>query len=300
MRLGFHMPVAGGLLGAVQASVALGLGCLQIFTGNPRGWSPKPLDPGLAADFSQAARQAGLDPVVAHAPYLINLASPDEALWAKSVASLADQLGRARALGAAAVVVHPGSRGGREPAWGLDRVAEGVAAALKRAGEGVACWLENTCGAGGQIGGSLEELAGLLARLEGLPVAVCLDTAHAWGSGYGLDKAAAVRAFLDRVEATAGLENVTLWHLNDTRHALGSRRDEHQHLGKGLLGRAGVAALLAEPRLAGATMVMETPTEPPEGRLADLKLARAILRQAGVAGTADRGRGAGEAKRREV
>jgi deoxyribonuclease-4 len=280
------MPVAGGLLRAVEASAALGLGCLQIFAGNPRGWSPKPLDPGLAADFSRAARRADLDPVVAHAPYLINLASADQALWEKSVAALADQLGRARALGAVAVVVHPGSRGGREPAWGLDRVAQGVAAALRQAGPGAACWLENTCGAGAQVGGDLADLAGLLARLEGLPVAVCLDTAHAWGAGYRLDNAPAVEEFLDRVEEALGLHRVALWHLNDTRHALGSRRDEHQHLGQGQLGKAGVRALLGAPRLAGAAMVMETPAEPPEGRLADLKLARAILRRRGGAGPA--------------
>lgn len=282
MRLGFHMPVAAGLVKAVEASAGLGLACLQVFAGNPRGWSPKPLAPELAADFVRAADRAGLDPVVVHAPYLINLASQDEALWDKSVAALTDQLQRARALGAAAVVVHPGSRGSREAAWGLGRVAEGVATALARAGEGVGCWLENTCGAGGQVGGSLEELAGMLALLEGLPVAVCLDTAHAWGAGYCLDGAAAVGGFLDRVEVVLGLERVALWHLNDTRHALGSRRDEHQHLGQGLLGRAGVRALVAEPRLARAAMVMETPTVPAEGRLADLKLVRGILRRAGA------------------
>jgi deoxyribonuclease-4 len=128
--------------------------------------------------------------------------------------------------------------------------------------------------------------------LPGLPVAVCLDTAHAWGAGYRLDAAKAVGGFLDRVEAELGLDRVALWHLNDTRHALGSRRDEHQHLGQGLLGRAGVRALVAEPRLAGAAMVMETPTVPPAGRLADLKLVRAILRRAGGARGAQRpGRG---------
>ncbi len=276
MRLGFHMPVAGGLLGAVRASAELGLGCLQIFSGNPRSWSSKPLDPTLAAEFALEARRKGLKPVAVHAPYLINLASPDEALWNKSVEALAEQLLRARALGAAAVVVHAGSRGRQEPARGLARVATGVERALKLAGKGAACWLENTCGGGTQVGSTLEELAELLRLLAGLEVAACLDTAHAWGAGYRLDGERWVRAFLGEVERTLGLERVALWHLNDTIHPLGSRRDEHQHLGRGRLGRAGVRALVSEPRLRGAALVMETPVDPPQGRLGDLALARVL------------------------
>lgn len=276
MRLGFHMPVAGGIKGAVRASADLGLGCLQIFAGNPRSWSPKPLDQALAEEFASEARLAGLKPVAVHAPYLINLASPEETLWAKSVEALADQLRRAQSLGAAAVVVHPGSRGPQARDWGLERVATGVARALDLAGEGAACWLENTCGAGGQVGSTLEELAGLTRLLAEHKTAICLDTAHAWGAGYRLDGARGVRGFLDQVERNLGLKHVALWHLNDTIHPLGSRRDEHQHLSRGRLGRAGIRALVTAPRLKDAALIMETPTEPPEGRLEDLALVRSL------------------------
>ena len=279
MRLGFHLSVAGGLLQAVKGARALGLECLQIFAGNPRSWSQRPLLPAQALDFRRQARLAGLMPVTVHAPYLINLASPQEDLWQRSVTMLADQLGRATALGAQAVVVHPGSRGHGDLAWGLERVAQGVALALGQAGPGAACWLENTAGGGGQIGGTLSQLAWLLRRLQGLAVGVCLDTAHAYAAGYHLEDAAAVGRYLNRVEGLLGLERVGLWHLNDILHAKGSRRDQHTHLGRGRLGQGAFRALLAEPRLAQAAAVMETPKDSRWADRRNLAFLRRLQRQ---------------------
>lgn len=279
MRLGFHLSIAGGLPRAVREAQALGLGCLQIFAGNPRSWSQRPLDPAQAIDFRRQAGLAGLHPVSVHAPYLINLASPDQDLWRRSVDMLADQLGRAQALGAQAVVVHPGSRGQRDLTWGLERVATGVAQALAQAGPGAACWLENTAGGGGQLGGTLSQLAWLLERLGGLPVGVCLDTAHAHAAGYRLSRPGEVGRFLDRVEELLGLERVGLWHYNDILHPRGSRRDQHTHLGRGRLGVAAWAALLADPRLAGAAAVMETPKDSPWADRRNLAFLHRLERQ---------------------
>lgn len=279
MRLGFHLPVAGGLLRAVGAARSLGLECLQIFAGNPRSWSQRPLDEGLARDFARQAREAGLSPVTVHAPYLLNLASPQEDLWRRSVEGLADQLRRATALGARAVVAHPGSRGDRPLAWGLERVATGVAQALGQSGPGAACWLENTAGGGGQMGGTLSQLSWLLARLTGLDVGVCLDTAHAHAAGYRLEDTAAVERFVERVEGLVGLERVGLWHLNDTLHPRGSHRDQHTHLGRGRLGPGAFGALLAQPGLAGAAGVMETPKDSPWADRRNLAFLRRLQRQ---------------------
>ena len=279
MRLGFHLPIAGGLLKAVGAARTLGLDCLQIFAGNPRSWSQRPLDQDLAGQFRRQAGLAGLRPISVHAPYLVNLASPDQELWQRSVALLADQLRRAQALGAQAVVVHPGSRGQRDLAWGLERVAQGVALALEQAGPGAACWLENTAGGGGQVGGTLSQLAWLLERLPGLDVGVCLDTAHAYAAGYRLAQTTEVGRFVDRVQGLLGLERVGLWHFNDTLHARGSRRDQHTHLGKGRLGRPAFAALLADPRLAEAAAVMETPKDSRWADRRNLAFLRRLERQ---------------------
>ncbi len=268
MRLGLHLSTAGGPERAAKEAARLGLDCLQIFAGSPRTWSSRPQDPQRAAAFAAGCRAAGLSPVVVHAPYLINLASDDDALWERSIAALADQLARAGALGCQAVVVHPGSRGGRSLEWGLDRAARAAARALAAAPQGVELWLENTAGGGGHLGGRLSELAGLLQRLQGLPAAACLDTAHAWGAGYRLDGPRALGRFLTRVQRTLGLEAVRLWHLNDTDSPLGSHRDRHQHLGRGLIGREGFGAIMRARRLAGAAGVMETPKN---SRWADLR-----------------------------
>ncbi len=263
MRFGFHLSVAGGPQRAARKALELGLGCLQVFAGNPRGWRHKPLDEEQAAQFRRLCARGGLEPVVVHAPYLLNLASPENELWQKSVAALAEQMERARLLGARAVVVHPGSRRGRSLEWGLARVARGVAEALERSQGRVECWLENTAGGGGQVGGTLGQLALILERLAGAPAAVCLDTAHAWGAGYRLDGPRPLARFLDRVEALLGLERVRLWHLNDSLAPRGSHRDQHTHLGQGRLGTEGFRAIVKEPRLGQAAFVMETPKDRP-------------------------------------
>ncbi|MFH1035864.1 MAG: deoxyribonuclease IV [Pseudomonadota bacterium] len=275
------MSIAGGLVKAVEGARAMGLGCLQIFAGNPRSWSQRQLDEAQALDFKNQARLADLNPVSVHAPYLINLASPDQQLWQRSISLLADQLRRARTLGARAVVVHPGSRGARGLAWGLERVAAGVAQALDLAGPGAACWLENTAGGGGQLGGTLSQLAGLLERLPGLPVGVCLDTAHAHAAGYRLSRTGDVGRFLDRVDGLLGLDRVGLWHFNDIPHARGSHRDQHTHLGRGRLGGQAFAALLADPRLAEAAAVMETPKDSRWADRRNLAFLRRLERQIG-------------------
>lgn len=244
---------------AADQAARMKLSALQIFSGNPRGWQRKPLDPETAVRFRTATARAGLDPVVVHASYLLNLASDDRRLWTRSVDGLAEELDRARELGASAVVVHPGSRGHRPLEWGIDRVARGAARALEKAGEGCALWLENTAGGGGQMGGTLSQLRLMLDRLKGLPVGVCLDTAHAWGAGYHLDQADGVHRFLDQVGAVLGLKRVKLWHFNDSDRQRGSKADRHTHLGRGLLGAQGLGALVRDPRLARGAFIMETP-----------------------------------------
>ncbi|MCF8066453.1 MAG: deoxyribonuclease IV [Desulfarculaceae bacterium] len=261
MRLGIHLSVGGGPMRAAREARFLSLECLQIFAGTPRTWKQKPLKKADALAFRRAAGEAGLSPVAVHAPYLINLGAGDHALWRRSYQALASQLKRAAALGATAVVVHPGSRGKRELEWGLERVAEGARRALEAAGEGAALWLENTAGGGGHLGGDLGQLAQLLERLEGLPCGAVIDTAHAFAAGYVIDGFEQARAFVDQLDAELGLGRVKMWHLNDTDFPAGGRRDRHAHLGKGLLGEGCFAALMSDQRLASTGGVMETPKD---------------------------------------
>ena len=235
------------------------LDCLQIFATSPRVWKQRAIPQSEADSFALACRQAHLNPVVVHAPYLLNLASPDAKLWQRSTSALAEQLARADLIKARAVVVHPGSRGEKPLDWGLERVAKAVTNALSQARGAVQVWLENTAGGGGQIGGALAQFGELRRLLQGQAVGFCLDTAHAWGAGYHLESADAARRFVDRVDQILGLEAVKLWHLNDTSRLRGSRRDQHQHLGRGLVGRDGFLALVCDPRLKNAPGVLETP-----------------------------------------
>jgi len=282
LRLGIHLSVAGGPMRAAVEAKALGLECLQIFSGTPRTWKQKPLKKADAQAFARAVAQAGLDPVVVHAPYLINLAAGDHALWRRSYQALAAQLKRAAALGATAVVVHPGSRGKRELAWGLDRAAEGARRALEAAGPGAALWLENTAGGGGHLGGELGQLAGLLERLEGLAVGAVIDTAHAFAAGYALDGYERARAFVDLLDAELGLERVRMWHLNDSDFPQGGLRDRHTHLGRGLLGEGCFAALVEDKRLVGMGGVMETPKDTRWADRRNLAFLRRLRRRAGT------------------
>ena len=279
MRFGIHLSIARGLGRAAKRARDWRLECLQIFAGNPRGWAQRPLDPKLAASFAHQCQESDLRPVVVHAHYLINLASPNDLLWHKSWKALAQQLERARLLGAAAVVVHPGSRGKADLEWGLDRVAQGVTKALDTAGPGVECWLENTAGGGAQLGGGLEQMAGLMERLDGRPVGVCLDTAHAWGAGYHLDQALGMKAFVDQAENLLGMGKIKLWHLNDSTRLCDSGGDQHQHLGRGRVGEAGFAALVGDPRMAQAAGVLETPKDTPWADRRNLAFLRRLRRR---------------------
>lgn len=259
MRFGCHLSVAGGLPKAAQQAQVLGLDCLQVFATSPRIWKQREIPQAEADSFAKACRKAKLDPVVVHAPYLLNLASPDPDLWERSIAALVDQLGRANLIKAKAVVVHPGSRGEKPLAWGLKRVARAVGKALAAAKGRAEVWLENTAGGGAQIGGTLAQFGELKIFLHGRAVGFCLDTAHAWGAGYRIDDAEHTRRYLDRADQIIGLDDVKLWHLNDTSRLRGSRRDQHQHLGRGLVGREGFFALVGDPRLKKAAGILETP-----------------------------------------
>ena len=264
-RLGAHLPIAPGPLDAVKRAHAIGASTIQVFADNPTAWRRRSEPSPQLEPFRERAREWDIRPVAIHASYLVNLPGPDAATFERSVAMLATELAGAADFGARFVNVHIGSHRGTGVGTGIARLADGIAAVMAQAPRRTATLvLENSAGGGGGLGTTLGELAAIAASLEtrGIgrdDVAFCLDTAHAWGAGIDIGRPAAVDVFLDEFDERIGLDRLVLVHLNDTRSALGSRTDRHEHLGAGRIGADGLARVLRHPRLIHAAYVLETP-----------------------------------------
>jgi deoxyribonuclease-4 len=269
--LGAHQSIAGGFTRAVDRAVETGCTSLQIFTRNINQWRVAPLDAGEAAAFRAAVRVAGLAFVVAHDSYLINPASADAALRARSIGGLVEELRRAEALGIRWVVAHPGAAGEQPVARAVARAAAGIATALERTSELAAGILvETTAGQGSCLGATFEEIGAILEHVDAVPglrrrIGVCLDTCHVFAAGYPLAPRAALDDTLRRFDRAIGLGRLKLIHANDSKRELGSRVDRHEALGRGKIGREAFGLIVNHPRLAGIPIVLETPKEGPDG-----------------------------------
>jgi deoxyribonuclease IV len=266
MRLGRHMPTHSNAAKAAEIASQLGCNSIQIFAGNPTGWRPTADNPASQAAFAQAAHDYDLDPVVIHAAYLINLASPDEVIWQKSIALLRWTLQRGELLGTTYVVFHTGSHKGSGVDAGLARIAEAIALILPETPPSVMLLLENDVGGGHSLGHSFEQIGMVLNVLPQYEdrLGVCLDTAHLWGAGHDISTADLVQQLLQRFDDIIGLKRLKVIHLNDTVMALGSHRDVHSRLGEGIIGEEGLRALLCDPRLKHVTLLLETPIKTDE------------------------------------
>jgi deoxyribonuclease IV len=263
MRLGRHMPTGSQAVKAAEIAHRIGCQAIQIFASNPTGWTPTRGGEDVCMAFAEAARKYDLDPVVLHAPYLINVASPDETIWEKSIALLRWTLQRGELLGATYVVFHVGSHKGTGVETGVVRVAQALARILPETPSQVMLLLENSVGAGNVLGGKFEHLAAILALLpdHASRLGVCLDTAHLWGAGHDISTASLTLDVLHHFDETVGLERLKILHLNDTEKSLGSQRDVHARLGEGIIGTEGLRTLLTDPRLAHIAVLLETPIQ---------------------------------------
>jgi deoxyribonuclease-4 len=261
-RLGRHMPLDPNPLTAFSTAQSLGCTAIQIFVGNPRGWAIPSANPKTDATWIERLNDLNLAPITIHAAYLINLASATEITRSRSQELLRWTMQRGAALGAEAVVMHIGSHGGNGEVIGIERLESGIRAVLKDLEPGPRLLLENDVGAGKTIGSHFEAMAEVLARLDtdqGNRLGVCLDTAHLWGAGHDIGSSDGTQATLDMIDAAFGLNRVHVIHLNDTSVALGSHRDLHKRLGEGIIGTEGLRKFLNDPRLAQATVLLETP-----------------------------------------
>lgn len=260
-KLGAHMSTAGGVSKAYERGRSIGCDTIQIFTRNQNRWDSKPLDPAEVLRWREAANATGIGPAIAHSSYLINLGSPDEALWEKSIDALIDELQRAEALGLLGVVLHPGAHMERGEEAGIARVAAGLDRAhAATANFATLTLLEITAGQGTALGCRFEHLAAMrsLAADAGR-VAICFDTCHAFASGYDFRTPAEYAAMMEHFDRTIGLDLIRCFHFNDSKGGLGSRKDRHEHIGKGAIGLDGFAQILSDRRFAGVPMILETP-----------------------------------------
>ena len=266
---------------------------MQIHASSPRTWRTPDRDPGEYEQLRALRLEHGIDPLFLHAVYLINLASDDDRIYEASLRSLSWSLTAAARLGAAGVVVHPGSHTGRGFETVRARVAGALQHVLENSPRGPKLLLENSAGGGGSIGSSFGELNAIVSDLGApIEVGICLDTAHAFAAGFDLRSDGGVRRLLDDIDAGPGLDRVAVLHLNDSKSALGSHADRHENIGAGLIGREGFAMILSRAELAGIPLVLETPN--PERRRDDMAAVRAMCSAKVLPPVEDGGDGKGE------
>ena len=261
MKFGAHMSISGGLHKAFGHGERAGCDTIQIFSKNQQQWRGKPLLDQDIALFKAEQQRSGLGPLIVHDSYLINLASPKDELWEKSIAAFADELERCHALGIPYLVTHPGAHMQAGEEAGLQREAIALNRLLDAGvGGDTTILLETTAGQGTCLGHRFEHLAYLIEQAsQPQRVAVCVDTCHMLAAGYDIrtpEGCAAAFAEFDRV---VGLDRIKAFHLNDSQKDLGSRVDRHTHIGEGCVGLEGFRAIVNDPRFADLPMILETP-----------------------------------------
>lgn len=293
IRVGFHVSIAGGISNSVDNGLKIGCSAFQIFTRNPRGWAAKPLVDEDVEKFRAKLAKSPISPeaVIAHMPYLPNLAAPDGELYKKSVDTLAGEVQRCSTLGIPSLVIHLGSHLGKGTEAGISQLVKACKYALDTYGKNASfhanhskqkrnkknapfrILLENMAGQKNSIGGRFEEIRLLLDNLKPKGYfGVCLDTCHVFASGYEMRKEKDVEKMLSQFDSTVGLKELKVLHLNDSKGDLNSKIDRHEHIGLGKIGKEGFAALLQHKSLRNLPMIMETPVDEQRNDVANLKV----------------------------
>jgi deoxyribonuclease-4 len=283
MLIGAHVSPAGGLPKAIERGVQRGCRAIQIFNQSPRMWKPTTYREEDIAAFREAMAASPIDAVLIHAVYLLNCASDDPDIRAKSLTSLTHSLRVGHEIGSSGVVLHPGSAKTGDVKSAIARAGETIGEALRES-EGCELHLENTAGTGGTLGRSFNELAALLDASGGEErLGVCLDSCHLLASGYEIRTATSMSSVVREATRKLGRGKIRSLHLNDSQTPLGSNRDRHANLGAGELGEAGCMAFLSTPGLQKLPCVLETPGENREGSGRE-EIALAVkLRERGIA-----------------
>ena len=264
LKLGAHMSIASGVSYALRRAASVGSNAVQVFTKNNRQWQGPPISQADIERWQSEISIHQIHAAVSHASYLINLASPQDPLWEKSIAAHQDELERAHAYAIPHVVLHPGAHTGSGTEAGIARVAAAlnrIHAATPECNDTMTL-LELMAGQGSTLGSSIAELRRIIDLVdERSRVGICVDTCHAFAAGYDLRTYEGYNAMLDELDRELGLEVLKCWHFNDSKGGLGSRLDRHTHIGEGEIGEEGFRFVLNDPRWIGVPMLLETPKE---------------------------------------
>lgn len=261
VRFGAHMSVAGGLENAFTAGVEVGCDCLQIFVKNQRQWKAAPLSEDQISRYKETASATKLALVVAHASYLLNLASPVSEARTKSVRAMIDELQRCEALGVSALIFHPGAHMDDTMQNGIKRIAKSLNEVHQAcAGFNTTILLETTAGQGSAIGWQFDQLSDIFDQTKQPELlGVCLDTCHLFAAGYDFRKPQGYKKMMNEMEQTFGVQKVKCIHLNDSKKDCGSRVDRHDHIGKGKIGLEGFKHFVNDKRFRNIPFILETP-----------------------------------------
>jgi len=278
MLAGFHVSIADGIDKAVDRAGELGINTMQIFTHSPRSWHWSEITEELAESFRFKRKDAGIAPVFAHTSYLINLASKDPELYAKSIAALRREILRADMLGIEYVVTHLGSASGSGRRAAEKRTAEALAETFDGLDTDTRLLLENTAGERGDVGYCFGGIARIIEMGGVNGLGVTFDTCHALGSGYDITTEAGLETLVKGMDDTFGLSRLKLIHLNDSKKPLASHRDRHEHIGRGHIGLAAFGRIVNHPVLRDIPFVMETPKASPQDDIENLRVVRGLRR----------------------
>lgn len=276
--LGAHMPTTGGLHRAITSGHDIGCTAVQLFTASPRQWRTRPLSPEEIDQFGRARQDTGIDTIISHDSYLINLAAPNEDILQRSRDAFLEEMQRSEALSIPWVVTHMGSYLDSSEEDGLAVLGESIRMLLQQTeGMRVGIALETTAGQGTNLGYRFEHLARIIDLARGSErVGVCFDTCHVFVAGYDIRTPEALCATLDEFDRVIGLKRLKVIHVNDAKKPLGSRVDRHEHIGEGELGLDTFRILLHEPRLARVPVILETP-DPEKMHPVNLQRLRELL-----------------------
>ncbi|MGN6135981.1 MAG: deoxyribonuclease IV [Aureliella sp.] len=272
LSFGAHMSTAGGLHCGIERAVAAGCDCVQIFTKNNNQWNCAELTEQAIEQFAAALRKSGLPPPIAHTSYLINVASPSDELWQKSVDALEVEWCRAERLKLAGLVMHPGAHLTLSPEAGMERVVRAISTVADRLRpKHCRLLLENTAGQGSCLGWQFEQLGWMTGQLDRpAEVGICFDTCHAFAAGYDFSTPAKLKAMWQAFDQHIGLEHLHAIHVNDSKKGLGSRVDRHEHIGQGAIGEEAFRLFVRSSPVKHLPMLLETPKGTDESTGEDL------------------------------
>jgi deoxyribonuclease-4 len=286
LRIGIHTSTAGSLERSAIKAHELGANTFQIFSASPRMWRAKAPDPLQIRQLAELRHRHDLTPMVIHDSYLINLAAPPSIVREQSIDAFRGEMERALLIGADYLVTHPGNYKGLTIEQGILNVAEALALAWRAVDRSLthnpklAILLENTAGAGAQLGGKLDELAAirqLASSYLDIPIGYCLDTCHCYVSGFDISNAGGLARLVFEASETLGLENVPVIHSNDSKMALNSHCDRHAHIGAGYIGFEGFRRILNHPELRGKAFILETPVDKPGDDLRNVRALKELV-----------------------